>query len=73
MAENRRKRPNWRTGAPAGNRNALKTGRYTKERKALRARIRSFRQRVKSTLALVDEQLSQEAKIDKQIGGEGQP
>ncbi|MGN6147969.1 MAG: hypothetical protein ACTHPD_05460 [Rhizomicrobium sp.] len=54
MPENRQKRPNWRTGAPNGNRNALKHGRHTKDARALRARIRDFKRRVKIALAMVD-------------------
>jgi hypothetical protein len=55
VPENRQKRPNWRRGAPNGNRNALKHGRHTKEARALRARIRDFKQRAKIALAMVDE------------------
>jgi len=35
-------RPNWRTGAPAGNRNALKSGRYTAEQRAFDRELRQF-------------------------------
>jgi hypothetical protein len=42
-------------GGQPGNRNAVKHGRHTKEAKALRARIRDFKQRVKIALAMVDE------------------
>lgn len=68
MPENRQKRPNWRTGAPDGNTNALKHGRYTKEAKALRARIRDFKQRVKIALAMVDAQAKTLSPFE---GGEG--
>ena len=54
IPENRQKCPNWRTGAPDRNQNALKHGRYTKEARALRARIRNFKQRAKIALAMVD-------------------
>ena len=40
VAESRQKGPNWRTGAPGGNTNAVKSGRYTNEMKALRAEVR---------------------------------
>ncbi|HEY5338933.1 MAG TPA: hypothetical protein VIJ85_12065 [Rhizomicrobium sp.] len=43
-----------RMGAPRGNRNALKNGRHTKAARALRARIRDFKSRVKLALAMVD-------------------
>jgi hypothetical protein len=42
-------------GGQPGNRNAVKHGRYTGEARALRARIRDFKQRVKIALAMVDE------------------
>ena len=45
-----------KAGARRGNKHALKHGRHTKEARALRARIRDFKQRVKIALALVDEQ-----------------
>ena len=57
MAETREKRPNWRTGAPDGNQNTLKHGRYTRQAKALRARVRDLKSRVKSALAMVEEEL----------------
>jgi hypothetical protein len=50
-AENRDSRPNWRTGAPDGNRNALKHGRFTKEAKARRAELRVFLRKVRADLA----------------------
>jgi hypothetical protein len=43
-------------GGQPGNRNAVKHGRYTREARALRARIRDFKQRVKIALAMVDQQ-----------------
>ena len=46
-----------KAGARRGNKHALKHGRHTKEARALRARVRDFKQRVKIALALVDEQL----------------
>ena len=46
-----------KAGARRGNKHALKHGRHTKEARALRARIRDFKQRVKIALTLVDEQL----------------
>ena len=50
-----------RMGAPPGNRNRLKNGRYTKDAKALRARIRDLRRRVKIALAVVNETLDARA------------
>lgn len=40
-------------GAPKGNRNALKHGRYTKEMLALRAEARMNLQKIKASLALL--------------------
>ena len=54
-------RPELRTknrgGAPKANRNAFKIGRYTADRRALWARIRALKRRVKDTLAEVNAQL----------------
>jgi len=60
---------NPRMGAPPGNRNRLKNGRYTKKAKALRARVFDFKKRVKVMLAAVDE----ETKFPRphECGGEG--
>ena len=48
-------------GGQPGNRNAFKHGRYTKEARALRVRIRDFKMRVRVALALVDEQLENQS------------
>jgi len=40
-------------GAPKGNRNALKHGRFTKEMRAMRAQARMNLQKIKATLALL--------------------
>jgi uncharacterized protein YjcR len=58
MAENREKRPNWRTGAPNGNQNALKHGRYTRRARMLRARVRELKRRVKAVLAEIESEIS---------------
>jgi hypothetical protein len=52
VAESRHKRPNWRTGAPAGNTNAVKTGCHTKQMKALRAEVRLLLARTKALTKL---------------------
>src|ERR1051325_518810 len=44
-------RPNWRTGAPAGNRNALKSGRYTAEQRAFDRELRLFLRRARQHIA----------------------
>jgi hypothetical protein len=44
-----------RGGAPKGNRNALKTGMHTKERRAWRAEVRGVLLRAKLVLAQVDD------------------
>src|ERR1051326_4461131 len=44
-------RPNWRTGAPAGNRNALKSGRYTAEQRAFDRRLRMFLRQARQHIA----------------------
>jgi len=43
----------FRRGAPKGNRNALKHGRFTKEMLALRQEARMNLQKIKATLALL--------------------
>jgi hypothetical protein len=62
MAENLENRPNWRTGAPDGNRNALKTGYHTREAKALRARIRDLKRRARQAIAQVEMELAKRRK-----------
>jgi hypothetical protein len=44
-------------GAPRGNRNALKHGRYTREMLALRAEARLNLQKIKTTLAMIRVQM----------------
>ena len=44
-------------GAPKGNKNALKSGRYTTERKALRRRIAALIRRAHIAVAEVDKRL----------------
>jgi len=46
------KKPNWRCGAPDGNRNALKHGRYAKEMRAVKAEVRELIRRMKFHVAL---------------------
>ena len=41
-------------GAPRGNRNALKTGRYTQEKRELRRQLHVFMRDVHALLAIVD-------------------
>ncbi len=41
-------------GAPYGNRNALKTGRHTAERRALKRRIAGWRRKVRAVLASLE-------------------
>ena len=43
--------PNWRAGAPAGNRNALKSGRYTAEQRAFDRELRLFLRRARQHIA----------------------
>jgi len=62
--------PNWRTGAPAGNRNALKHGRYTAKQRALEAQVRLVVRRARLHIALAEAFLAQEKaarKISKTI------
>ena len=60
------KRPLLRTknrgGAPKANRNALKTGAHTRERRAWRAKQRDWKLRVKLVLAQVDAVLATHGK-----------
>jgi len=49
-------------GAPKGNRNALKTGAHTKERRAWQAKQRDWQLRVKLLLAQVDAVLATRTK-----------
>jgi hypothetical protein len=44
-------------GAPKGNRNALKSGRYTAEKRAMRRRIAGLIRRAHGAIAMVDESL----------------
>jgi hypothetical protein len=46
--------PRRRRGAPKGNRNALKSGRYTGERKAFRRRVRAMLARANRAAAAAD-------------------
>jgi len=54
IPENREKRPNWRTGAPDGNKNALKHGRYAAKTRALRRRVRELRLKTEKLLARLE-------------------
>jgi hypothetical protein len=44
-------------GAPRGNRNALKSGRYTAEKQAIRRRIAGLIRRANAAIAMVDASL----------------
>ncbi|HEX3809695.1 MAG TPA: hypothetical protein VHW02_08320 [Rhizomicrobium sp.] len=48
----RQKPSRWRCGAPAGNRNRLVHGRYTREVRALNRRIREWRAQTNALLKL---------------------
>lgn len=67
-AENAEKRPNWRTGAPDGNRNALKHGRYTKEARAIRARVSAWRKTMRALLKLAKQQIGESTVHGGQAG-----
>lgn len=45
-------------GAPRGNRNALKTGRYTQDKREVRHQLRVFMRDVHALLAIVDARIS---------------
>lgn len=51
-----------RGGAPKGNRNALKTGAHTRERRAWQAKKRDWQLRVNLLLAQVDAELATRGK-----------
>ena len=57
--------PNWRTGAPAGNRNALKHGRYTAERRAAAHDVTLVVRRARMHIAMAEAFLAQERALKR--------
>ena len=57
--------PNWRTGAPAGNRNALKHGRYTAERRAAAREVTVVLRRARMHIAMAEAFLAQERALKR--------
>jgi len=53
-----RQKSRWRRGAPYGNTNALKHGRTTAEKRALRKRIAEWRQTTRALLAYAERELA---------------
>ncbi len=51
-----------RGGAPRGNRNALKTGRYTADKQALRRQIATFLARANAIVAMVEARVNERKK-----------
>ncbi len=52
-----RQKSRWRRGAPYGNTNALKHGRTTKEKRALRKRIAQWRRITRALIAQAEQAL----------------
>jgi hypothetical protein len=57
--------PNWRCGAPAGNRNALKHGRYTAERRAAAREITLVVRRARMHITWAEAFLAQERALKR--------
>jgi hypothetical protein len=57
--------PNWRTGAPAGNRNAVKHGRYTAERRAAAREVMLVLRRARMHIAMAEAFLAQERALKR--------